>query len=356
MINIKKFEQALKLSWVRQFLYSSDSQWYRLFKKSYGNPDKILSFGEDFSKLSLKNMTNPFWYNVINNWIDMHHQIPITSNNEILQTFIWYNSQIFKSPTFFPDWFKQAIHLIGDITNRNGGLLKLEDINLKFNTNVNILNYYTVYQSVKKFIANHEQPDKPWIFESPSCPLHLKYLLGTKKPCKIFYNILNSTQEKETPLCEFIWNEFLLSRYPNTELTDKWAMIYKICLKTIQNNNILWFQYRILYKILGTKEYLKRINLSLESDCNLCKRNIQDVKHLFAECPSVVHLWENLGKWIFNKIGLNFYIDGTMKILGYLTFDMHFWPLNFLLLTTKKYIFSCVTNNYLPDIYFLQKK
>ena len=56
MINIKKFEQALKVSWVRIFLSSSDSQWYRLFKKSYGNPDKILSFGEDFSKLSLKNV------------------------------------------------------------------------------------------------------------------------------------------------------------------------------------------------------------------------------------------------------------------------------------------------------------
>ena len=37
------------MSWVRTFLSSSDSQWYRLFKKSYGNPDKILSFEEDFS-------------------------------------------------------------------------------------------------------------------------------------------------------------------------------------------------------------------------------------------------------------------------------------------------------------------
>ena len=144
MINIKKFEQALKVSWVRQFLSSSDSQWYRLFKKSYGYPDKILSFGEDFSKLSLKNMTNPFWYNVINNWIDIHHQIPITSNNEILQTCIWYNSQIFKGPTFFPDWFKQGIHLIGDITNTNGRLLKLEDINLKFNRSLNV----PVYKSI----------------------------------------------------------------------------------------------------------------------------------------------------------------------------------------------------------------
>ena len=46
------------------------------------------------------------------------------------------------------------------------------------------------------------------------------------------------------------------------------------------------------------------------------------MKHLVAECPSVISLWGNLGKWIFNKIGLNFYIDGTMKILGYLKIEI----------------------------------
>ena len=107
---------------------------------------------------------------------------------------------------------------------------------------------------------------------------------------------------------------------------------------------------------MGTKEYLKRTNLSLESICNFCKSSSQDVQHLFAECPVVGHLWENLGKWIFNKIGLNFNIDETMKILGYLDFDMHFWPLNFFLLITRKYIFWCTSKNYVPNIYFLQKE
>ena len=60
VINIKKFEQALKMSWVRKFLSSSDSQWYRRFKKSYGNPDKILSFGEDFSNPISEKYDKPF--------------------------------------------------------------------------------------------------------------------------------------------------------------------------------------------------------------------------------------------------------------------------------------------------------
>ena len=75
-------------------------------------------------------------------------------------------------------------------------------------------------------------------------------------------------------------------------------------------------------------------SISLKVIVIFCKRSIQDVKHLFAECPSVGHLWENLGKCIFKKIGLNFYIVGTLKILYYLNFDKHFQSLNFLLLTT----------------------
>ena len=54
----------------------------------------------------------------------------------------------------------------------------------------------------------------------------------------------------------------------------------------------------------------------LKATVIFAKRSIQDVKHLFAECPSVGNLWEYLGKWMLNKIRLNFYIDGIMKILG----------------------------------------
>ena len=108
-------------------------------------------------------------------------------------------SDFLKVQHFLPDWFKQGIHLIGDISNTDDGLLELEDI--------------------------------------------------------------NSTHCKETPLCEYIRNEFLLSKYPDIELTDKWSIIYKIYFESIEDNNLKWFQYPILYKILRTKEYLKKTNL-----------------------------------------------------------------------------------------------
>ena len=61
---------------------------------------------------------------------------------------------------------------------------------------------------------------------------------------------------KDKPLCARIWNEVLFAKYPNFEQREKWTLLYKICFKCIEDNEYVWFQYHILFKILGTKEYL----------------------------------------------------------------------------------------------------
>ena len=43
-----------------------------------------------------------------------------------------------------------------------------------------------------------------------------------------------------------------------------------------------------------------------------------------------------------------------MKILGYLFRDVNFWPLNFVLLITRKYIFQCSKKRYPLNIFALQ--
>ena len=40
-------------------------------------------------------------------------------------------------------------------------------------------------------------------------------------------------------------------------LNDKiWHTIYKICFKTVCDNSVIWFQYKILFGILATKDFL----------------------------------------------------------------------------------------------------
>ena len=45
-----------------------------------------------------------------------------------------------------------------------------------------------------------------------------------------------------------------------------------------------------------------------------------------------------------------------MTILGYLTYDKNFLPLNLILLVTRKYLYWCSRNNFKINIYYLEKE
>ena len=70
----------------------------------------------------------------------------------------------------------------------------------------------------------------------------------------------------------------------------------------------------------------------------------------------MTQLWDNIQQWINNKLGVNLVLTNLMKLHGYLLNDQKFWPLNLILMITRKYIFWCAKNNYKLNIFFLQKE
>ena len=66
------------------------------------------------------------------------------------------------------------------------------------------------------------------------------------------------------------------------DIENKWPIIYKICFKCLLENQLFWFQYKILFKILGTKAYLKKVKLSSEGLCGLCSDFEETIEHLFS--------------------------------------------------------------------------
>ena len=50
------------------------------------------------------------------------------------------------------------------------------------------------------------------------------------------------------------------SRDLNKHINEKECdLIFTICFEIVHNNNLKWFQLKILYRILGTNEYLHKI-------------------------------------------------------------------------------------------------
>ena len=54
----------------------------------------------------------------------------------------------------------------------------------------------------------------------------------------------------------------------------------------------------------------------------------------------VVDLWTNIENWIRRNLNIDLKLDVTMKIIGYYNFDEYYWPLNFILLFSKYYIYK----------------
>ena len=81
----------------------------------------------------------------------------------------------------------------------------------------------------------------------------------------------------------------------------------------------------------------------------------ESMEHLFSKCIEANELWGNVVHWIENKIGFHLRMSDSYKILGYLTMDKNIWPINLILLVTRKYIFWCSRNSLRLPIFHLEK-
>lgn len=132
-------------------------------------------------------------------------------------------------------------------------------------------------------------------------------------------------------------------------------MLYRIGYHSIEDNDLKWFQYRVLHRILGVREFLFRIKISDTDICRLCGEHSETIVHLFSECTKSQVLWQNVLSWIRSSINVNITLNRNMKLLGYTEQDPNFWPMNFILIITRKYIFTKATDFGHLNIYYLQK-
>ena len=164
-------------------------------------------------------------------------------------------------------------------------------------------------------------------------------------------HFIQTEHQREFPTHVMKWNSLLNDLIDN----DNWNIYYKVCFWTIKDNSLTWFQYRVLFRILGTRSYLYKIKIADSNLCGLCGSENETIVHIFTECSNVKELWINIVSWIENKLSAKFELDTATKLLGYHVQNEHFWQLNFILMITRQYIFSCVRNKARINIFRLQQ-
>lgn len=104
------------------------------------------------------------------------------------------------------------------------------------------------------------------------------------------YKILK--EENSRPISEEKWSPIVNNN------NFEWKNIYRLPFITTKNSKLQWLQYRITHRILGTNEFLNKINLIPSNKCEFCKESVETIEHIFWSCTKVFDLWENLNQWI----------------------------------------------------------
>ena len=199
---------------------------------------------------------------------------------------------------------------------------------------INFLEYFRIRHSVNMFLKKYKKGNDFSTQPQPCILQTVRFLLLNRNGTKGIYNKLQKIPSQMD--FQKKWHQDL-----DLELSRlSWQRKFRICFQTIQDQSLIWFQYRILHRILGTQSSLFRMGISNTFKCLLCKNEKETLYHLFFHCSKSKQLWADLENLILNKVCFHIKFDPEDILLGYSHQSSYSLALNTLIMVTKKYIFS----------------
>jgi hypothetical protein len=329
MVDILKFIKSLKITWLKRLINNSESPWVSLFENTICPLEKLFKTGPLWFKNSKKCLENIFWYNTFEAFVEIC-STKYKGNDDILTTPISYNP-LLNTPDFFnKNLFSKNVVFLCDIISQEGNLFSYNELKEKFNIpNFHILDYLKLKNNVKDKIKNCSCPVK-----TPFIPMFLDIILCKNFNCGLMYKHLNIQIVNEKYKQK--WSQEL-----NIQ-TIEWAKCFKVCLSSKLNNSLMWFQYKIIFRILGTNYQRYKMKQIDSPNCQHCDV-AQDLIHMFVDCPLVTPIWDNIQHKLITILNWPHNLDKTTILLGYLDQE-YLIPINFILITAKYYIFQSIYN------------
>ena len=142
-------------------------------------------------------------------------------------------------------------------------------------------------------------------------------------------------QSFEKPKSEGKWNTEL-------SLADNinWDRINMNIFFCTKDTRLVWFQYRILHRILATNKFLFMIRIADNPNCSFCKTEVESLKHLFYDCTKVREIWNNLHIWLTIHATSDFTFDLVAEDILLGKVGKKFNLLNLIITIVKYYIYS----------------
>ncbi|KAH3798106.1 hypothetical protein DPMN_151696 [Dreissena polymorpha] len=252
LTNIDSFLNAIKCSWVKRYLYNTNTSKWKLFYqkilKKYG--DSLL-FECNIRNTILHEIANEniFLSDVLSAWSDVTHNLETKTSSK---TILWNNKDITSNNKtfFYKDWFERSIKYVNQLYDYIiKDFYSFDDICYIYGIpSNNFLKYYTLIKSI---------------------PIHIKSEINT--------NNTSCTHSKTHNKWQVLFGEHELN----------WKHIFTMPYKATIESTLRNFQYIYIHRIIATNKYLFKCKLSNSNLCDFCSEKIETIEHLFWECKHI---------------------------------------------------------------------
>ena len=249
MIDIENFDKALKLTWIRRFL-KYDTKWKSVITEIYPNLNEISCFGDNFLKILLRNISNPFWKNVISYYLAFYKKIGITSLEELYETSFLFNDNIKIKNDIIKnkEFIKKEIFFIKNLME-DGDFLSFEQFTAKYNINIDFITYHSILSSIKKYTCFKNLEDTGIVLKGQPA---IDIITKTKKGASLIYRKL---------IDECTIDSKGKSKWASvTDISNEdWHNAFSFLKWTTKDTKLRWLQYRILHSILTTNRSVSKL-------------------------------------------------------------------------------------------------
>ena len=324
MINVSNFIQSLKCTWIRR-LTTADGTWTSL-TSHFINIEKLLNCGKDYPDSLVERTSNCFWKDVLRSYSNVLGSTKITNKYDFLSCPLFYNKDLLigGKSFFFKSWYDKGLRYINDLVE-GSRILNHSEIERKYDLKVNFIHYIGVYKILKILINTVKEESDQKILSNPLRPFNQKILTKHTSGSRCFYDILCKNDEEPTSKQKWI-------KLYKDSIID-WKQIYALPFNVTKDSAIQWLQVRILHRFLPLNKYLYTLKLKDDEKCALCKREVEQINHLFFSCPKTKQLLTNI-KCILIEKDINLDLNEIEIILG-----SNCNKINLLMLQFKNYVY-----------------
>ena len=135
----------------------------------------------------------------------------------------------------------------------------------------------------------------------------------------------------------------------NIEIEEwEWYNSFSECKKWTVSTKLRSFYYQVRVGDIMTNSKLVKMRIKLDSRCEWCNYDTQDMIHLFWDCKVVNTIWDKLSAWISEKIGCYLKIEKELVFLHDIEAGNFTTIINLLILIASRYIYVCHCTEKVP--------